>query len=250
MDKIEIFKKEEFGEIRVKLINDEPWFAGIDIAKALKYTDTDQALRKHVDELDKQLVKLVDFQDPFISMGSHMQGSKLIIVNESGLYSLIFGSKLEKAKEFKRWVTFEVLPTIRKTGSYSIQHNIPKTFAEALRLAADNQERLEEAQKLIEEQKPKVEFFDAVAESKTAIEMAGVAKVLDMGIGRNQLFEFLRKKKILRDNNTPYQQYIDCGYFRVIEQKWNKPDGEVRISLKTLVYQKGLDFIRKLYLGR
>ena len=111
-----------------------------------------------------------------------------------------------------------------------------------------------ESQKIIEnlnrqviEMKPKVEFFDQVASSKSAIQMSEVAKVLDYpGYGRNRLFEFLRSKKVLMTNNIPYQKYVDCGYFRVIEQKYTKPSGEIAINIKTLVYQKGINFIKKL----
>lgn len=103
-----------------------------------------------------------------------------------------------------------------------------------------------ENQKLqIAEMKPKAEFFDAVTESKDAIDIGTVAKVLNMGIGRTRLFEFLRDEKILQQNNSPYQKYIDSGYFRVIESCWQKPDGSSHISFKTVVYQKGVDFIRK-----
>lgn len=98
-----------------------------------------------------------------------------------------------------------------------------------------------------QEMKPKAEFFDQVASSKTAIQMAEVAKVLNYpGYGRNRLFEFLRSKKVLMTNNIPYQKYVDCGYFRVIEQKYTKPSGEIAINIKTLVYQKGINFIKKL----
>lgn len=111
-----------------------------------------------------------------------------------------------------------------------------------------------ESQKIIEnlnrqviEMKPKVGFFDQVASSKSAIQMSEVAKVLDYpGYGRNRLFEILRSKKVLMANNIPYQKYVDCGYFRVIEQKYTKPNGEVAINIKTLVYQKGINFIKKL----
>ena len=92
---------------------------------------------------------------------------------------------------------------------------------------------------------PKAEFFDAVTDSKDAIAIGEAAKVLNMGIGRNKLFQLLRGKKILMRNNVPYQEFIDRGYFRVIEQKWTTSEGETRISIKTLVYQKGLDFIRR-----
>lgn len=130
---------------------------------------------------------------------------------------------------------------------------IPKDFASALRLAADEYEKrvlleqknielLEDNQRM----KPKEEFFDAVADSKDAIEIGKVAKVLNFpGIGRNKLFEILRNKGILMKDNVPYQKYIDNGCFRTIEQKYSTPDGEIKISIKTLVYQKGVDFIRK-----
>lgn len=101
----------------------------------------------------------------------------------------------------------------------------------------------------IEEQKPKAEFYDDVAGSSDAIAMGEVAKVLKIkGYGRNNLFEFLRNKKVLQRNNQPYQKYIDLGYFRVVETKFNKPNGDIGINIKTLVYQKGLDYIRRLVL--
>lgn len=109
------------------------------------------------------------------------------------------------------------------------------------------QKMLEEKDKLLLEQKPKVEFFDSVANSKSALPMDRVAKVLDIkGIGRNKLFEILRDNNILDRDNVPYQTFVDRGYFRVIEQKYTVPNGETKISIKTLVYQKGVDYIRKL----
>lgn len=123
---------------------------------------------------------------------------------------------------------------------------IPQTYSEALMLAAKQAEKLEQQEKMLLEQKPKVEFFDAVTNSKTAIDMAKVAKVLDKNIGRNKLFEFLRNKGILQRDNIPMQCYIDRGYFRVIETKYTKPDGSTHINLKTLVYQKGVNYINKL----
>lgn len=107
-----------------------------------------------------------------------------------------------------------------------------------------------EKDKVIETLTPKAEFFDQVTGSKDCYDMIDVAKVCNLGIGRNTLFLFLRENKILRENNTPYQQYIDSGYFRVIESKYNKPDGSININLKTVVYQKGIDFIIKRYVGR
>jgi phage antirepressor YoqD-like protein len=126
------------------------------------------------------------------------------------------------------------------------QYQIPKSFAEALRLAADLEEH---NQKLLAENaamKPKAEFFDAVAGSKDAISMGEAAKVLNFGKGRTTLFKILREEKILDKGNIPYQEYIDRGYFRTVEQKYSKPDGSTHINIKTLVYQKGLDYIRKI----
>lgn len=117
-------------------------------------------------------------------------------------------------------------------------------FARALKMA---DKVISQKEKLIAELKPKAEFFDAVADSKSAIAIGEVAKVLGVkGMGRNSLFELLRNNRILMDNNQPYQRYIDAGYFRVVEQKYTKPNGDTEINIKTLVYQKGVDYIRKL----
>ena len=165
----------------------------------------------------------------------------MTVINESGIYSLVFGSKLPTAKKFKRWVTHEVLPSIRKTGSYGI----PQTYAAALQLAADQALMIEQQKLELLEQKPKVEFFDAVAESKDAIEIASVAKVLGVpGVGRNKLFEFLRNHKILMRNNQPYQKYVDCGYFRIIEQKYERPNGDTCINIKLSCTKKALSISR------
>ena len=111
----------------------------------------------------------------------------------------------------------------------------------------ESQKMIENLNQQVIEMKPKAEFFDQVASSKTAIQMAEVAKVLNYpGYGRNRLFEFLRNKKVLMANNIPYQKYVDCGYFRVIEQKYTKPNGDTAINIKTLVYQKGINFIKKI----
>ena len=230
MNDLKIFQNEEFEEVRTIQIDGEPWFVGKDVAKNLGYKDTSDALKNHVDEEDK-LTRC------FTDSG---QSREMYIINESGLYSLTLSSKLESAKKFKRWITHEVIPEIRRTGGYQA----PTTFAEALRALAD---KVEQNEKLAAENAkllPKAEFFDAVTDSKTAISIGEVAKVLDMGIGQNKLFAFLREKKILDYHNIPYQEYIDRGYFRTVEQKYDVR-GEVRINIKTLVFQKGIDFIRR-----
>lgn len=128
--------------------------------------------------------------------------------------------------------------------------NTPEqVMARALKIADETIAKLQSDNRVLiednERMKPKAEFFDAVTDSKDAIPMADVAKVLDMGIGRNKLFEFLRNNKILMADNKPYQKYVDAGYFRVIEQKYDKGYGEAGINIKTLVFQKGVDYIRR-----
>ena len=119
---IQLFEHEEFGEVRVVMIDGEPWFVGKDVAKALGYKDTFAALKQHVDDEDKQNWQNTSFASP----------RGLIVINESGFYSLVFSSELESAKNFKRWVTHEVLPSIRKTGSYSLNKNDRDPLAVAL----------------------------------------------------------------------------------------------------------------------
>lgn len=230
MQDLEIFKNDEFGEVRTVLINDEPYFVAKDITDRLGFSNGRDAISKHVDDEDKGVAKCD-------TLGG---AQEYTVINESGLYSLVLSSKLESAKKFKRWITREVIPEIRKTGGYKL----PQTYQEALRALAD---KVEQNEKLAAENAkllPKAEFFDAVTDSKTAISIGEVAKVLDMGIGQNKLFAFLREQKILDRQNIPYQEYIDRGYFRIVEQKY-EVRGEVRINIKTLVFQKGIDWIRK-----
>ena len=128
-----------------------------------------------------------------------------------------------------------------------LKPTLPQSYSEALRQLATTVEQNERLLLENEKNKPKAEFYDAVAGSDDVLEMSEVAKVLTMGEqGRNKLFAFLRDKGILMKNNQPYQKYVDAGYFKVIESTWTKPNGDVQINLKTVVYQKGVDYIRKL----
>lgn len=174
---------------------------------------------------------------------------EMTVVNESGLYNVILRSDKPEAKPFRKWVTSEVLPSIRKNGGYiANQENLtPEQIVANALIVAQN--IISQKDKQIEQMKPKAEFFDAVADSRTAISMNEVSKVLGIkGYGRNNLFEFLRKNGILDRWNVPYQRYIDCGWFRVIEQKYTI-QGEPCVTTKTLVYQKGVDAIRKKILN-
>ena len=234
MNEIKAFENETFGSVRTIEREEEVWFVGKDVAAALGYERPTKAVQDHVDDEDKDEIPIQD------SIG---RSQNTPIINESGLYSLVLSSKLPTAKQFKRWITKEVIPSIRKTGGYFAT---PKTYVEALRALADAEEEKERLALENEEMKPKADFYDDVTGSSDTIEIGEVAKVLNCGIGRNKLFDFLRKEKVLMKNNIPKQHFVDEGYFRVIETKYTKPNGDVSINLKTVVYQKGVDYIRKL----
>ena len=164
----------------------------------------------------------------------------MYILNKKSCFLLASGyDTLLRAKIIDRWEELEL-------GERQEMPKLPQTFAEALRLAAEQAEQIEKQQARIEEMKPKEEFFDQVTDSKDACDMATVAKVLNMGIGRNNLFEILRNNKILQGNNQPMQRYIDLGWFRVIETQFTKKSGDICINFKTIVYQKGVEGIRKI----
>lgn len=231
MNELQIFNNSEFGEVRTIEIDGKPYFVANDVARALGYSNPSKATNDHC-------------KNAVMRRGNDSLGreQEFKFIPEGDIYRLIVRSNLPSAERFEKWVFDEVLPQIRKTGGYQM----PQTYAEALRALADRAEQAERLMIENEEMKPKAEFFDAVADSKDAISLAEAAKVLKLGIGRNKLFEFLRKEKVLQRDNQPYQKYIDAGYFRTIEQKYTVGD-EVRINIKTLVYQKGLDFIRRKY---
>lgn len=232
---ITLFENDEFGSVRSTIIKGNPYFIAKDICDILELKNVTQSLNG-LDEDEKLIYTL------------HISGQnrELWLVNESGLYTLVIRSNKPEAKKFRKWITSEVIPSIRKTGSYGVKELSRKELAMMVIQAEEEKEKL---QLQIEEQAPKVEFFDTVAESKDAISIGSTAQVLNKElnkkgkkIGQNKLFAFLRNQKILKDNNTPYQKYIDRGWFRVIEQKY-EAKGEIRIYFKTLVYQKGVDGI-------
>jgi prophage antirepressor-like protein len=220
-------------QVRTFLIDGEPWWVAKDVCDILELGDTHKAMDR-LEEDERNSIPVTD------SLG-RLQDT--YIVNEAGLYNLILGSRKPEAKEFKRWITHDVIPQIRKTGTYSLEPR--QLLAQAV---IEAQKIIVEQDKQIQELKPKAEFFDAVAGSKDAISIGEAAKIIyeETHLGRNKLFRELRQKGILMKDNIPYQEFIDKGYFRTIEQKYTKPDGTTCINIKTLVYQKGLDFIRKI----
>ena len=243
-NEIKIFENEEFGSVRTLVINGEPYFVGKDVAEILGYANTSKALIDHVDDEDKLN------NETLSSLGQ--RGGWLI--NESGLYSLILSSKLPNAKKFKRWVTSEVLPAIRKTGSYSIQskpdsYTIEDPAARARRWAEEYEEK-KALEAKIEEQKPLVEYAEHIQASKDVIDMKSMAKLASKNgikIGRNKLFSFLRDRKILDRENIPYANYMDKEWFEVVESTYTFSNGEEKITKTTLVKPKGqLGIIRQL----
>ena len=243
-NEIKIFENEEFGSVRTMEINGIPYFVGKDVAEILGYADTFGALKKHVDEEDKQNCQNSSFESP----------RGLTIINESGLYSLILSSKLPNAKKFKHWVTAEVLPAIRKTGSYYIQskpdsYTIEDPAARARRWAEEYEEK-KALEAKIEEQKPLVEYAEHIQASKDVIDMKSMAKLASKNgikIGRNKLFSFLRDRKILDSENIPYANYMDKEWFQVVESPYTFNNGDVKIIRTTLVSPKGqIGIIRQL----
>lgn len=167
-------------------------------------------------------------------------------MNRDGFSFLVMGFNGEKADNFK--LDFiDGFNKIEEALRNKPQFQIPQTLSQALLLASQQAEQIEQQNKILLEQKPKVDFYEAVTGSKDTVDIGTVAKVLNIrGFGRNNLFEFLRENGVLMSNNQPKQTYCDRGYFRVIESKFTKPDGSTHINTKTVVYQKGMEYIRKL----
>lgn len=227
MNEVQLFNFENH-EVRSLLINDEPYFVGKDVADVLGYADTNQAIRKHVDNEDRLTRR-------FDGTG---QSRDMTIINESGLYSLVLSSKLPSAKKFKRWVTSEVLPALRKTGQYQVKElSGSELMARAL---IEAQNVLAAKDKQIEEMKPKVVFADAVATSHTSILVGELAKILKQNgieMGQKRLFAWLREKGYLikrqgTDYNMPTQKAMDLGLFEIKEGSYVNGSG-VNITTKT-----------------
>lgn len=242
MSEITIFKNSEFGEVRTLTINGEPWFVGKDVSSILGYERATKAIRDHVDTDDTDEIPIQD------SIG-RMQNTP--IINESGLYSLILSSKLPTAKNFKRWVTSEVLPTIRKTGGYVnnadsfINNYLPFADEQTKLLFKSTLSVIDNLNQKIENDKPLVDFANQVADTSDLIDIGDMAKLLkdeNIDIGRNRLFTWLKNKNILMERNVPYQRYINDGYFKVKEITMQTPYG-TKIYPKTYVTGKGQIYI-------
>lgn len=255
MEDIQIFNSKEFGDVRALELNGAPWFVGKDVAEALGYgagKSLANAVSKHVDEEDKGVTEMM-------TPGGVQ---KVIIINESGLYSLVLSSKLPSAKKFKHWVTSEVLPTIRRHGAYMTEEALEKAITEpdflirlATQLKEEKAKRLE-AEKQIEADRPKVTFANAVNVSKDGMLLGMLAKLLHQNgvdIGQKRLFQWMRDKGYLMkngtDKNMPTQKSRELGLFKVKERAINNPDGSVRLTRTTLVTGKGQEYFINKFLS-
>lgn len=253
MNELTIFNYED-KEIRTQLINNEIWFVGKDVAEILGYSNTPKAIRDHIDDEDKRTERIV-----------HPLGGEqdTYIINESGLYSLILSSKLEGAKKFKKWVTSEVLPSIRKHGAYMTNDTLEKalTSPDFLIQLATNLKIEKEKNKMltdkIETDKPKVIFAEALAVSEKSILIGELAKILKQNgieIGANRLFEWLRANNYLmakgESRNQPSQKSMNLKLMEIKKTTINNSDGSVRVTVTTKITPKGQEyFINKFLKG-
>ena len=264
---LQIFKNPEFGEVRTVNIDGEPWLVGKDVATALGYVDTFGALKKHVDDEDKQNCQNDSFESP----------RGMTIINESGLYSLVLSSKLPTAKKFKRWVTSEILPAIRKHGGYMTPEKVEEALLNPdvlIQLATELKEERNKNKALhdlaVEQDKhiarqndkiavltPKGIFADAVSVSKTDILIGDLAKLIKQNghdIGQKRLFAWLREKGYLikrkgLDWNMPTQRAMEMKLFRVKETVVTHADGHTTVSKTTKVTGKGQVYFVNKFLG-
>ena len=253
MNELKIFENNQFGKVRVQVINNEPWFVAKDVCDALDIKNSRQALTR-LEEDEKADVILND--------GS--QNRNMSIVNEYGLYNLVLASRKREAKQFKRWITHEVIPTIRKHGAYLTEDKIeevllnPDTIIKlAMDLKQEKKRRLQ-LQETIEENKPKVLFADSVETSKTSILVGELAKIMKQNgheIGQNRLFEWLRNNNYLisrkgTDYNMPTQKSMNLGLFEIKETSITHADGHITVNKTPKITGKGqIYFMNKISLA-
>lgn len=249
MNEIKIFTNDQFGQIRTINQNGEPWFVAADVCTALELGNSRQAL-----------TRLDDDEKGVISTDTHGGKQEMATVNEPGLYSLVLGSRKPEAKAFKRWITHEVIPAIRRHGMYATPETAEKILQDpdfliktletlkqerAARVAAEEQIRLDA---------PKVLFADCVSQADTDILVGELAKLLKqngMDIGQNRLYEKLRHEGFIMKNSTiPTQRAMELGLFRVIERSIMQPNGTTRITQTTKVTGKGQQYFVNRYIGQ
>ena len=240
MNELQIFQNPEFGDVRTISIDGEPWLVGKDVADNLGYQNDSRDINRHVDEEDRR--------KDMISDGTQLK--ETILINESGLYSLVLSSKLPTAKKFKRWVTHEVIPAIRKTGGYHVPQSPAEQMAQGIlaaqKLLAERDATIAKQNEQIAVLTPKGIFADAVTASKTSILVGGLAKLIKqqgIDIGQKRLFAWMRENGFLikhgTEKNMPTQRAMDMKLFEVKEGSYVDGNGVNRITRTTKVTGKG-----------
>lgn len=228
MNELKTFKNPKFGTIRTTTINGEPWFVAADVCEALEIQNPTDAIKK-LDEDEKARLNL------------GLRGGDTNVVNEPGLYALVLGSRKPEAKAFKRWITHEVIPTIRKHGAYMTPETIEKVLSDPdtiIKLATDLKEERERTAILnakIKADKPYTEFGAAIAANSDAILVRDFAKLLHndgIKMGEKRLYKWLRENGFLMQTapTKPYQKYVDMGWFRVDERSISTVQGQMIVS--------------------
>ena len=241
MNELQVFNNAMFGNVRIILQGNEPWFVAKDVCDCLEHTNPTMALQR-----------LDDDERSKLNLGRQGEAN---VVNEYGLYSLVLSSRKPEAKEFKRWITHDVLPSLRKYGTYSM--NIPRTLPDALKAYASEIEQHNKTKALLEAQRPKVLFADAVSTSDTDILIGDLAKLLNQNgytIGQNRLFEQLRNEGFLISRkggsyNMPTQRAMEMGLFRIKETAITHSDGRVSLNKTPKVTGKGQLYFINRYAG-
>lgn len=250
MNDVTIFRKDEFGAVRAVMLEGEPWFVAADVCRALGIGNSSDAV-KRLDDDEHALVSIEG-----LSRGN----DKANIINEPGLYGLVLASRKPEAKAFKRWITHEVIPEIRKTGGYVAGQEMmddDQLLANALMVAqrkiAERNKQLEAANAKIQADAPKVLFAETVEKAETCISIGTLAKILNqagLDIGERRLFERLRNDKWLnskgRNWNIPSQKSMDMGLMRVHESTISRSSG-IQINKTPLITGKGQRFFLDLY---
>lgn len=247
MNEVQTFDFDGSG-IRTLTIDEEPYFVGKDVAQVLGYSNPRDAIAKHVDAEDKGVAKCD-------TLGGQQNQT---VINESGLYSLILGSKLPEAKRFKRWVTSEVLPSLRRNGMYAMDELLdnPDLAINALQKLKEEREARRQLELQNEQMKPKALFAEAVETSSTSILIGDMAKLLRQNgveVGQRRLFDWLRTNgwlmKTGESRNMPTQKAMEKGYFEIRERTISNPDGSVRITKTTKVTGKGQVWLTNEFMG-
>ncbi|MHC1761771.1 MAG: phage antirepressor KilAC domain-containing protein [Negativicutes bacterium] len=231
--------------IRALIQDGEPWFVAADVCAILGLVNPSQAVA-YLDDDERCL----------ISNEAWRNNGGMQAVSEAGLYSLVLRSRRAEAKNFRRWITHEVIPAIRRTGAYQIAEAAPATPSgqllqfsrrDLLNLAMEAETECDQLRGVVTDLLPKAEFYDRVADTTETFSLGETAKMLAInGFGRNNLIHFLRSQGVLMADNVAKQRYIERGYFQVVQREYYAPDGTLHVKVVTRVYEKGIDYIRRL----